>query len=101
LQKAQEKKIEEKKIEAATNEKMRLDRVAQERAETVRELEKQSLNREKLAFEKHQIAERMRDNVGVKQEWHSPPPAPVKTESSANVQKAREEYISGGEKNAE
>jgi hypothetical protein len=97
-QQDQEKEIQFKKTEAELNEKLKKERILEERAETVQKLEKQELNRVRLQHEKTQIANRMRDNIAVKQEWHSPAPAPVKSSDikSSDMQGARESYIKGG-----
>lgn len=95
-QQEQNRRIEQKKTEAEIEGKLKQERVAAERAETVRELRKQELAREKLRFEKQQLTKRLRDNLGHKTTLHPPTPAPrePKVDSGALVE-ARNNYVSG------
>ena len=101
---AQEQKdrIEAKKTEQEINEKQKSERIAQERAETVRQVEKQRLAEEAYKQKKHEEAERLRSRAGVKMEWHggaatTTEPARPKEPKPDNqkLAEARQEYVTG------
>jgi signal transduction histidine kinase len=73
---------------------MRAESIAQERQQVVRDLRKQELGREKLQHDRHELAERMRSNVAVKQEWHGGQVA-VKESKSVDLTEAREAHVTG------
>lgn len=95
-QQEQNRKIAEKKTEAEIEGKLRSERIAAERAETTKQLEKQELAREKLRFEKEQTANRLRDNLGHRTTLEPPTPATrePKVDSGA-IAEARNNYVSG------
>lgn len=80
--------------EHTINMKMKAERIAQERAQVVRDLRKQELGREKLQHDKHELAERMRSNVGTSQTWHGGQIA-VKESKSVDLTEAREAHVTG------
>jgi hypothetical protein len=97
-QQEQNRKIAEKKTEAEIEGKLKQERIAAERAETVRELKKQELAREKLRFEKEQTANRLRDNLGHKTTLEPPTPATREPKvDSGVIAEARNNYVSGGD----
>lgn len=94
-QQEQNRIIEQKKTEMEVEGKLRQERIAVERAETARQLQKQELAREKLRFEKEQTANRLRDNLGHKTTLEPAVPATreQKVDSGA-IAEARNNYIS-------
>lgn len=92
-QQEQNRKIEQKKIEAEIEGKLKQERIAAERAETVRELKKQELTREKLRFEKQQRVKRLRDNLGHRTTILPPTPAQAHSDRRTSNREKRDSSI--------